>query len=421
MTALAALLALAQRSTVRAEATHFVQRVELEGAARTRPSTLLELLPREPPASFTDRELAEYERRVGNLAIFDAVAVTLAADVLRVRVREKWTLIPSFDLATGKTVKDLYVEAGAVEYNAFGTGTSIGLTASYVQRGPNVAFAYSQHGYRPGRWTMGLEAAYQTAELRFDAHPGWTRRRMGGAPYWSAPLPYSLPLRFTMGVSYYYERIDALSLEAESGVPLGQTTSRTPPDGHELGLFVELALDRYRWHDLAPHGYSLTLTLTPGYLLGPRPAEPRSNATLELLASLRLSPTTALMLRHVSGAGTRGNPNYSFLLGSYEGVRGLDDAFYRNWLQTYANLELRQALRIAARWALQAVLFADGAAFAPLNADGQRAGAQTATCVGAGVRLVPLLLSELVLRFDVAELLHPERGFFYQLGVTQYF
>lgn len=386
-----------------------VRRIELRGARRTRRETLVALLPRKPPSTYTSAELREFERRVANLAIFDLVKVSLQEGVLELEVREKWTLIPVFDFATGKTWKDLYAELGAFEYNALGTGTSLGFVASYVQRGPNFSLAFNQHGYQADRWALGLEAAYETAELRFEDQQGWVRKRAGAGPYWSAPLSYAFPLRYDVGFSYYREIID------------GVMATAIPHDGHEFALFMSFTWDRYTWHDLAPHGYSIALTLSPGWFIAPSVAQARSQITLELKAALRFTATTALMLRQQSGVGARGNPNYSFLLGSYEGVRGLDDAFYRNWIQTYLNLELRQALRIATRWALQAVLFTDGAAFESLDAAGKRASSEVAVASGGGLRVLPLWLSDFVLRFDTARLLTPERGLFFQFGVTQYF
>ena len=45
--------------------------VTLRGLERTRPETVLELLPRAPPAHYTEAELVQFPRRLPNLGIFD--------------------------------------------------------------------------------------------------------------------------------------------------------------------------------------------------------------------------------------------------------------------------------------------------------------------------------------------------------------
>ena len=80
----------------------------------------------------------------------------------------------------------------------------------------------------------------------------------------------------------------------------------------------------------------------------------------------------ALLVRASAELGTRGNVNYGMLLGSVDGVRGLSDAQYFNWVQVLSNVELRQSLRLGERWALQGVLFSDAAAFEQMTATGGR-------------------------------------------------
>src|SRR5687767_7964136 len=67
-----------------------------------------------------------------------------------------------------------------------------------------------------------------------------------------------------------------------------------------------------------------------------------------------------------------GNPNHSLLIGTIAGVRGLSDNLYRNQTQAYTNLELRHAIPLAPRWALQGVVFSDFGTFQSFTEDGRR-------------------------------------------------
>lgn len=125
--------------------------------------------------------------------------------------------------------------------------------------------------------------------------------------------------------------------------------------------------------------------------------------------------------RVVSEFVSSGNPNHSVLVGSQDGVRGLRDAFYRDRLHAYGTLELRHAIRLAPRWALQGVLFVDGAVFEPMDATGHPTQALGAIANGVGLRLIPTWLTQILVRADLSRLHAPEERWFAQFGVTQYF
>jgi hypothetical protein len=78
-------------------------------------------------------------------------------------------------------------------------------------------------------------------------------------------------------------------------------------------------------------------------------------------------------------------------------------------------------VKIAKRWALQGVLFADAAAFEPMDAHGVPTEWNAAVSTGAGIRVIPTFLTQLLLRLDGSRLYAPEERWFFQFGVTQYF
>jgi hypothetical protein len=150
-------------------------------------------------------------------------------------------------------------------------------------------------------------------------------------------------------------------------------------------------------------------------------AEPRHDLAFRGLFALAPTKTTVLLGHVVAEAVSGGNPNHSLLLSSWEEVRGLTDSFYRDQAQATANLELRQAYRLAERWAVQAVAFTDLAVFSQLDAQGTARGAQAAVGAGAGLRLIPTLVAQVVPRIDAGRLFAPDRRWFVQLGLAQYF
>lgn len=384
-----------------------VERVVVRGAVRTRETTLLELLPRRPPSTYSAAELGEFERRVNNLAIFDRVEVTHEGSDLVVAVREKWTLIPSVEFASGSSFEDHRALLGVTEFNFLGTGDQVGLAFSREQRGWGITAGFGQHPYRRGRWTVGGEASYSTAGLRFEDGSSWRVRYVGGTLWFNSPPWLHEHLSYKVGVWGSSETVSDVVGEGS-------------PSGIGFGTLMTFTWDAYQWHDLVPRGFVASTSLGSGFMADPTPS-PRDNAELSLVGAVPLWPFALFTFRDVSSVVTRGNANGADLLGSVDGVRGLEDAYYRTWLSSYANLELRQALPFGSRWAIQGVVFADGALFEQLTSDGGRGARGRAFSLGAGARLIPTWLAGILLRVDAARLLLPERRWFVQVGLGQYF
>jgi hypothetical protein len=173
-----------------------------------------------------------------------------------VEVREKVTVAPILSFSSGKTVKDLSVTAGAVEYNIGGTATQLGGQFNYSQRGPNFELWLAEHALRPNRWARMAEAFYSLNNFRFEeTSTKWYRNRFGGEMEWKGPYRYGSPLRYELVTRSYRE----VALDVPSG---------GPPNGYYLGVIPELTWDQYHWHDLMPSGYRITVELKPGYFFG---------------------------------------------------------------------------------------------------------------------------------------------------------
>ncbi|WHZ24521.1 MAG: hypothetical protein OJF47_003633 [Nitrospira sp.] len=382
--------------------------LSIQGLVRTNDETIRRLLPRQIPAQFTPAELLEFERRIRNLNLFDRVSVTKRGDSVFVDVQEKFTLSPVLSFTSGTSVKDFNATAGLVEYNVGGTGTQLGGQFNYSQRGPNVDLWISEHAYRPDRWAKEMKASYNVNGIRFaDSTAAWTRNRVGGELELKGPFTYGSALRYEVVAKFYRESVQ------------NQIGAHTP-DGYYAGLIPEATWDRYHWHDLVPWGYRIALELRPGYFLGTNQA--RHELRLRYLQGIPLASTTVFMINGVAEAVNRSrNPNHSLLIGSIAGIRGLSDNLYRTRAQTYMNLELRHAIQLAPRWALQGVLFSDFGGFQPFTQEGNQRDWIGTVNIGAGIRVVPTFLTNTLLRVDCAQLLSPSPNSLVQVGITQYF
>ena len=73
----------------------FIENTQAQGLIHTEAATIWKLLPRSVPGEFTRAELAEFERRIRNLSLFDHVEVDIQNHRVAVGVHEKFTLSPS--------------------------------------------------------------------------------------------------------------------------------------------------------------------------------------------------------------------------------------------------------------------------------------------------------------------------------------
>jgi len=411
-----------------------VGELAFEGLEATQPGTVAALLPRTPPASYAPLELGEFERRLNNLGIFDAVAVSCRGPALVVRVREKWTLVPNVALSTGKTFADTYALLGVTEYNFLGTANQVAFSVFRQRRGFGATIGFNGHDYQRHGWSLGAELNVATAAFRFEAEED------AGAPSDTSSMPdgaITSDEEFDPDESW---RTTSVTLELSGRSPpladyfnyvagfYGSSdtvhdvrASAPPPSTWVLQSFMAFTFDAYEWHDLVPSGIQSSLWFSIGGLFGEERPEPRHNAEWYFRGALPLSSRAVLIGRVESVLGTRGNANYGFVIGSVGGVRGLPDATYYNWAQVLTNVELRQSFSLWPRWAAQAVVFADAAAFEQMTAAGRRGDQNAALSLGAGARVVPTWISSLIFRIDVAHLLAPETAWFVQLGLNQYF
>ena len=391
------------------QASHVVEEVELRGLSATAEDTLLDLLPRAPPDRYTEAELEEFERRLNNLGIFDAVAVRCESRALAVSVREKWTLVPEVDFASGKTPADVYAMVGVTEYNLLGTANLLSVTAYRERRGFGASVAFVEHGYHRRDWALDSSLSIGTVELAFEDGSGWrtTSASLGLAA--RSPPVWHEYFNVTPGI---YTSQEAVS-EAHGAEP--------PPTTRVLQSFIGLSWDAYEWHDLVPFGVQASLWINVGGVFGEEPPKPRHELEGGFLTAVPLGHGAVMMGRLESSVGSRGNVNYAETVGSVDGVRGLRDATYFNWLQVVGNLEFRRSVQLGPRWAFQGVAFYDAAFFEQMTAEGGRGEARGAFSLGLGARLVPTWISSIALRFDVARLLAPELAWFAQFGLKQYF
>jgi len=385
--------------------------LSVEGLKRVSPSVIDEVLPRAMPACLTDEELAELERRLWSLGIFDSVQVRRHDDAVAIKVREKWTLIPGADLSIGRSISDSFVLLSLAEANLFGRAQVLYAYGAYVQRQLGGEISWWEHESAARRVTFEAVGTYLGSDVFFeDDTYAWTRRRAGGKVGVRLPFAYGSRWRLAVLGLGYHER------------STGSIPAALPNDGAYVALGTRIAWEGYEWHDLAPKGFRLLSELLPGgFIDGDSKLRNRSSVTVQGLSAIRLTDTTGMLVNTVVEGANPGDPNHSHLLGTIRGVRGLPDNLYRDAAHAFTNVELRFATELVPRWYLQGVFFSDAAAYVRMNEVGRLTQPGVALGAGIGVRIVPTVFALVVPRLDVGSLLWPAGIPFFNFGFSQYF
>jgi hypothetical protein len=388
-------------------------RLEVSGLRRTSESLVRDLMPRPTPGCFSEEDVAEFERRLWDTSIFDDVKVSEENSVLKVAIREKWTLIPGIDFSSGQTIRDSSLNVSLVEGNMFGRASALFGSIGWIQRGINAELLWSENEYLAQRYSFEAALLLVSSEVVFtDAKP-WARTRIGASFGLRPKYGYSAPVRLVWTLRGYRE-----TSSREDELLPGSVQAR----GFYASAGARLTWDEYEWQDLTPHGYKISIELYPGLFAGANRLRARHEFNSDFVIATALGERTALLGRVAVDAASPGDPNHAVILGTADGVRGLPDNLFRNALHVYGNLELRHALEITPRIFVQGALFADVATYAQMNIAGEVQGLNAAVSAGGGVRLVPTFLSGVVPRVDAGAVLYQRKPEpFVRFGLAQYF
>jgi hypothetical protein len=387
--------------------------LEVVGTKRLRREVVEDLLPGPSPVCVTDDELNEIDRRLWALELFDDVTVAREGHLLRVTLREKWTLIPSVDLATSRTLIDTFVFASLSEYNFLGRAMEVSGFAMWSERSPSFVLSWSEPKTRARGVSFQADFGSVGSSVFFDGTEfEWTRRWWGARFGVRAPFWYTSQWRFSAVLDVSHER-------STGTLPAGVRT-----EGVNLGAVFSGVWDHYEWHDLAPHGTRLSLEIAPYVFVTARDVTQRHGAQASVLTAFQFGPRTALLISGTAGVVWWGDPNNAMLLGNVSqggGVRGLPDNIYRTAAHVFGTVELRRALEVTPTVFFQPVIFTDSAVMARVDALGMPVETVPALSVGTGLRFIWTTLASLVPRIDGGVLVLPVRSWFFTFGLSQYF
>jgi hypothetical protein len=384
--------------------------LEVEGLKRLKRSVVEELLPAALPACITDSDIEEVDRRLWTMGLFDQVSVVREGRVLRVTVREKWTLIPSVDVATSRTLVDSFFFASLIELNFLGRALEVGGFVMWSERSPSFELWASETQTAARRVTFEGGVTSVGSSIFFeDSAYAWNRRWWGGRFGVRTPFWYGSQWRFSFGLDVSHER------------STGEVTPSMRTEGVNVGVPVRASWDAYEWHDVVPHGTRVSIELTPTIFVTARDVTNRHGASVQVLHATKFGSHTALLLNGVGEVSWWGDPNNAMLIGNVRGVRGLPDNLYRTAAHAFGTVELRRAFELLPTLFLQPAIFVDGGVMARIDATGVPTAMVPALSGGAGLRVVWTTLAGVVPRIDGGVLLLPQRSWFFTFGLSQYF
>ncbi len=239
-----------------------VQGIEVEGNRRTSAAYVRSLLGVEPGQPFDPASLPALEQRLLNQGIFRTVVISAEPEgsgaILRVRVREKLTVVPIPVVSASSGV--FTIGGLLIDSDFLGEGKQAGFGILASNRGASGFVAYRDPSLRFSRWTAGVRLrAADTLHERFEGDSLTYRFR---------------DRRLELGLQGGYRIGDSWTVEAgwverrEEARPSGGFAP--PPRAgtlHGPGLAVDL--DATRHDDYLVRGVAGRLELRQGVRLGP--------------------------------------------------------------------------------------------------------------------------------------------------------
>ncbi len=413
-----------------------LQSVEIVGTVRSDPHRIREILFNEgvhSGAGVTLDKIVAAVQRLKNLQLYSEVEwevvdldtlgqaqSSAGAKILKIRIEDRWTLIPIAKFSSGGGISQLIV--GAYDANLLGRVLEVG--AQYERLGStNSGVAWFKNPRLFGSrvsldlqvWNISrLRTKYQQDRLTEEVQYGFLQSR----EKFFLALNRELTPAFELGVTVEYNR-DKFSDEyladevqvktlVYGGVPV-------PTKFIFAGARARVGVVNYdNWRT---HGWDAELTGRQGVSLEDS-AKDFFTTDLRLRSYLQPVANHTLAWRGMLGMTSTESDQYWYDFGGLLDVRGFADGRFSGRSYWLSNLEYRVPIYVSSDLVLQQVSFYDAIGVAEQIED---LGAATGSSVGVGIRFVAPKIYRFVARLDYARAVVRRDTIPISFGVQQFF
>lgn len=379
-----------------------VDAIEVEGLWRTEPFVVTRELPWKQGDLVTPEAWELGVLRLWNTLLFSRVAMSLeereGRRIARVRVEERWTIIPIFRGAAGGGLT--WIRTGLYDINFLGR---------FVEPG----FMWERYGeYDGGAAWLRVPRLFDerrellvTVDRSVRPRPAFILRRTDA---W-AELTQQIHDELYAGARLMVMDDDFLA-------PPGPRAFAPPNPAKTLALGPTVRFGRVDTVRLRQAGWSLDLRPQLGFTTAPGHAL-FGQISAELLLFRVAGDGFNFGLRVRGAVSTAVQEHQQFFAGGLDLVRGYTDSYLHGLALGLVNVEVRQVLFDSTWVALMGVAFVDAAAVRP----GHRDDSALAASLGLGLRILFPRILRSGIRLDAALPLTPGGNRPFAIGVFQFF
>ncbi len=409
--------------------------VQMKGLVRTQEAFVFKKIDLLPKTSFQTHLFKNSLQNLKNLQIFSKINVKTyknkknQLDII-FEVEEKWTLLPYFLLGSGGGVS--YLVIGLYDTNFLGQLYTLNFTygcknencstflffrnpsifgsnfnlANYITQENNVF-----HMYNPDR---SIRGSFTNKKEMFNSY-----------------TDFKINPSFLLGIGFLYQKnsLSSFGLTADHIQTNLSNKYVLPAQNSSLALETRVTLGKIDYDQVLQKGAQFVSILNS---TGSAYKDKKNNYTSlnnTLLFYFPYTPFPFLKIFAFKNAYFALRSNLSltsseqesqyYFVGGLDKVRGFYDVEFSGKYAWFTNFEYRIPSFINEYFMLQHAFFVDSG-FAS-NTFFDLFSSKTGMSLGTGIRIVPLKINRVALRFDYATLLNPLKGFGINFGLLQFF
>ncbi|WGL59434.1 POTRA domain-containing protein [Pigmentibacter sp. JX0631] len=407
--------------------------LDFQGNFRTSDDVIENNLELEENEAFTSEKLRVSMQNLKNLQVFSKIDVTLYLDdknrlIVRFEIEEKWTLLPYFLAGSGGGTS--YLVLGLYETNFIGRLYTFNFT--YGCKNNNCStFVYFRNPSVLG--SAFNIVSYLTKEHNVFHVYNHDRDILGTFSNQRDMINLFTDLKITpsffigLGFLYLNNYISEEGIAASDSENNKNRKYNVPASTSSLALETRLTLGKINYDGLKSDGLSY-VTIIDSTLQGYPSKEDNYtsvNSTLLYYKSnfdfgiIPLPKYTVFAMRSNISATSSDVTSQQFFVGGLDKLRGFYDGEFSGKYSWFSNFELRVPSLVTEYIALQHAFFSD-VGYAADTFPGIF-NKFTGVSVGTGIRILPLKINRVALRFDYAYTLNPFNTFGFNFGLLQFF
>lgn len=390
----------------------------VSGNRRTKESRILDITHLVQGKTYNDSILNEAKNNLMKSGIFANASVTDSLDTIYIKVDEKWTIIPYFNISGSSELLSLQI--GLYDANFLGSYSNLGGEYSYFYKTHNgsVYYAINELGKKHISSTTNIyikKGVNNWYNEKGECIGGFINNKVGGSSYIEVPLKENrayLGGELSLFNENYLDHLNELDYR-EVNDSNGLSFSK---DAFTISPTILFKYTNFKYGVFTYEGWGVKTYLYHSFVTD------KSSFTAATLNFqwYKLLPLQSNVCLNIRMSGNNGNETNSlYYIGGLNAVRGFNNGAFRGHFYSQGNIEYRIP-SLHTKWVVfQHTFFADIATIL----DDSKGGSEFTTIYGTGLglRILSPKIYSFMIKLDYAWGFGPYTHNQFYFGTTHFF